>query len=373
MRALRQQVTVAPTSHAARDRARQLVTVVPLSVARLRPGVAQQTRRFLLLQVGDPDFAIVDEAYPYIAKRLLTDGNPRLQEALRWVKRCVVNHNTLMRCLLTGAVASLLDILPCYHSSDRYMVYGKEKVFDADRLIDLLNAFETFTVAASSARGDMDNVPQPVVSSSGGGWQQGSGSWPGGSSGSNTPGVWPTPLGGLLAAPFALLAPNTGGAAAGWPFAGAEATASGQPGSTQQNGAGAGGIGLFGLPPNRFDLRQGSGTLDSQGRLREALRFVFSQVRLDLRLASVGMLRWRWVAAPVALPASYSVAAMRVDHGYQPVLACTPGRRAPCSAHSSWTSWSSPSTHSQGSSLRCSWYASALAALASQCCCQAPQ
>jgi hypothetical protein len=34
-------------------------------------------------QVGDPDFAIVDEAYPYIAKRLLTDDSPRLQEALR--------------------------------------------------------------------------------------------------------------------------------------------------------------------------------------------------------------------------------------------------------------------------------------------------
>jgi hypothetical protein len=40
-------------------------------------------------QVGDPDFAIVDEAYPYIAKRLLTDDNPRLQEALRCVCACV--------------------------------------------------------------------------------------------------------------------------------------------------------------------------------------------------------------------------------------------------------------------------------------------
>lgn len=34
-------------------------------------------------------------------------------------------------------------------------------------------------------------------------------------------------------------------------------------------------IGLFGLPANRFDLRQQK-TLDSDGRLREALRFVFS-------------------------------------------------------------------------------------------------
>lgn len=31
------------------------------------------------LQVGDPEFALVDEAYPYIAKRLLTDPSPRLQ------------------------------------------------------------------------------------------------------------------------------------------------------------------------------------------------------------------------------------------------------------------------------------------------------
>jgi aarF domain-containing kinase len=29
--------------------------------------------------VGDPSFALVDEAYPYIAKRLLTDESPRLQ------------------------------------------------------------------------------------------------------------------------------------------------------------------------------------------------------------------------------------------------------------------------------------------------------
>ncbi|KAH9559914.1 hypothetical protein CY35_06G080200 [Sphagnum magellanicum] len=33
--------------------------------------------------VGNPDFAIVDEAYPYIAQRLLTDSSPRLREALR--------------------------------------------------------------------------------------------------------------------------------------------------------------------------------------------------------------------------------------------------------------------------------------------------
>ena len=45
--------------------------------------------------VGNPEFALVDEAYPYIAKRLLTDDSPRLREALR------------------------------------YMVYGKSGIFDA--------------------------------------------------------------------------------------------------------------------------------------------------------------------------------------------------------------------------------------------------
>ncbi|KAG1670981.1 hypothetical protein FOA52_014370 [Chlamydomonas sp. UWO 241] len=70
--------------------------------------------------VGNPDFALVDEAFPYIAKRLLTDESPRLRDALR------------------------------------YMVYGKSNVFDADRLIDLLTALEDYTEASQSARGDMD-------------------------------------------------------------------------------------------------------------------------------------------------------------------------------------------------------------------------
>ena len=37
--------------------------------------------------VGDPAFAIVDEAYPYVAKRLLTDKSPRLQAALQYMVR----------------------------------------------------------------------------------------------------------------------------------------------------------------------------------------------------------------------------------------------------------------------------------------------
>lgn len=75
------------------------------------------------------EFAIVDEAYPFVAKMLLTDETPRLRAALK------------------------------------YMVYGKDLVFDADRLIDLLAAFEDFSVAAKSARGDMDvGAPRPGAS-----------------------------------------------------------------------------------------------------------------------------------------------------------------------------------------------------------------
>ena len=69
--------------------------------------------------VGNPDFALVDEAYPYISKRLLTDKSPRLRAALT------------------------------------YMVYGKSRVFDPDRLIDILQSYETFAEASRSARGAM--------------------------------------------------------------------------------------------------------------------------------------------------------------------------------------------------------------------------
>ncbi|KAL8137943.1 hypothetical protein V2J09_003944 [Rumex salicifolius] len=68
--------------------------------------------------VGNPEFAIVDEAYPYIAQRLLTDESPRLRNALR------------------------------------YTVYGKSGVFDADRFIDVMQAFENFIEAAKSGGGE---------------------------------------------------------------------------------------------------------------------------------------------------------------------------------------------------------------------------
>ena len=67
--------------------------------------------------VGNPDFALVDEAYPYISKLLLTDDSPRLRAALR------------------------------------YMVYGKNSVFDSERLIDILESYESFVTASKSARG----------------------------------------------------------------------------------------------------------------------------------------------------------------------------------------------------------------------------
>ncbi|CAB9498956.1 protein kinase UbiB [Seminavis robusta] len=67
--------------------------------------------------VGQPDFAIVDEAFPYIARRLLTDKSPRLRAALR------------------------------------YMVYGREGEFDAEKLIDLLQALEKFSAVRDDGDG----------------------------------------------------------------------------------------------------------------------------------------------------------------------------------------------------------------------------
>ncbi|KAE8658463.1 hypothetical protein F3Y22_tig00116971pilonHSYRG00544 [Hibiscus syriacus] len=71
--------------------------------------------------VGNPDFAIVDEAYPYLAQRLLTDESPRLRNALR------------------------------------YTIYGKSSVFDAESFIDVMQAFENFITAAKSGGGENMN------------------------------------------------------------------------------------------------------------------------------------------------------------------------------------------------------------------------
>ena len=72
--------------------------------------------------VGNPDFAIVDEAYPYISKRLLTDDSPRLKAALR------------------------------------YMVYGQTGVFDIERMLDLLQALESFNEVANEV--DRENITE---------------------------------------------------------------------------------------------------------------------------------------------------------------------------------------------------------------------
>ena len=55
---------------------------------------------------------------------------------------------------LVQASPCLLNTVGCC-----LQVYGKNSVFDADRLIDLLAAFEDFAVASKSARGDMDVAP----------------------------------------------------------------------------------------------------------------------------------------------------------------------------------------------------------------------
>merc|ERR1719281_892281 len=72
--------------------------------------------------VGDPEFAIVDEAYPSISQRLLTDESPRMRESLK------------------------------------YTIYGKEGVFDVDKVIDILQAFGTYSVNSTSSNG----AQQPV-------------------------------------------------------------------------------------------------------------------------------------------------------------------------------------------------------------------
>jgi aarF domain-containing kinase len=68
------------------------------------------------------------QAYPYISKRLLTDDSPRLRAALR------------------------------------YMIYGKSDVFDVERLIDLLQAFESFAEVRDSTVSEL--VHFPIVISS---------------------------------------------------------------------------------------------------------------------------------------------------------------------------------------------------------------
>ena len=77
--------------------------------------------------VGNPQFALIDEAFPYLSKRLLTDEAPRLRAALR------------------------------------YMVYGKGNTFDVDRLIELLQAFEKFQGVSNSGPAGLPAPAAPAA------------------------------------------------------------------------------------------------------------------------------------------------------------------------------------------------------------------
>ena len=97
----------------------------------------------------------MDEAFPYISKLLMTDDSPRLRAALQVRARpscCAPPARLHPRWLSAPSCWPL-----------QYMVYGRNSEFDADRLIDLLDAFETFTVASQSARGNMDLGPEVEV------------------------------------------------------------------------------------------------------------------------------------------------------------------------------------------------------------------
>jgi len=65
--------------------------------------------------VGDEQFAVIDEAYPYIAKRLLTDDSEEIKSALD------------------------------------NLIYGPDGLLDVDRMIDLLESFEVYAKINSTA------------------------------------------------------------------------------------------------------------------------------------------------------------------------------------------------------------------------------
>ena len=65
---------------------------------------------------GDPDFALVDEAYPYIAKRLLTDRSPRLQAALRYMVSPIRQREVAAAACEAGRLASGLCGCSCASS-----------------------------------------------------------------------------------------------------------------------------------------------------------------------------------------------------------------------------------------------------------------
>ena len=80
---------------------------------------------------GDPDFAIIDEAYPYIAKRLLTDDSEYMKNALNG------------------------------------LIMDENGQLDIDQLIDLLESFETFAKLNSAAlESGLINISRKQMSAS---------------------------------------------------------------------------------------------------------------------------------------------------------------------------------------------------------------
>eukprot|EP00667_Euglena_gracilis_P002069 EG_transcript_2070 len=77
--------------------------------------------------VGNPDFAIIRAAYPYISERLLTDQSPRMQETLR------------------------------------YLIYGKDDVFNVRRVIDLLENVDTYTAVSTGTMEEGQGVRDALI------------------------------------------------------------------------------------------------------------------------------------------------------------------------------------------------------------------
>lgn len=72
-------------------------------------------------------------------------------------------HEMLHLCLIRNSLCSyfsfhcqrlLTDESPRLRSALRYTIYGKSGVFDAERFIDVMQAFETFITAAKSGGGE---------------------------------------------------------------------------------------------------------------------------------------------------------------------------------------------------------------------------
>ncbi|KAH7278617.1 hypothetical protein KP509_38G049100 [Ceratopteris richardii] len=109
------------------DMSKDYVFVIP-------PYFALILRAFSVLEgiglAADPDYAIVEDCYPYLCKRLLTDDSPRAREALK------------------------------------YFVYAGEEQLDVTRVEELINGFQTFqslTTITKSESGNNNRLPKTPV------------------------------------------------------------------------------------------------------------------------------------------------------------------------------------------------------------------